>query len=49
MAQDGEVALALQPLLGVSRSCFWGLMENQVADPLIEAERYDLYISHIDR
>ena len=27
MAKDGEVALSFQPLLGVSRSFFWGLME----------------------
>jgi len=27
MAQDGEVAHAFQPLLGRSRSFFWGLME----------------------
>jgi len=27
MAKDGEVAHSFQPLLGVSRSFFWGLME----------------------
>jgi hypothetical protein len=26
-AKDGAVALSLQPLLGLSRSFFWGLME----------------------
>ena len=27
MAKDGEVAHSFQPLMGVSRSFFWGLME----------------------
>jgi len=27
MAQDDEVALSFHPLLGLSRACFWGLME----------------------
>jgi hypothetical protein len=27
MAKDGEVALSFQPLLELSRSIFWGLLE----------------------
>ncbi len=39
MAQDGEVAPSFQPLLGWSRSIFWGAYGGQVADPAIEADR----------
>jgi hypothetical protein len=29
MAKDGEVALSSQPVLGVSRSFFWGFMDAE--------------------
>jgi len=29
MAKDGEVAFSYQLLLGVSRSFFWGFMEDE--------------------
>ena len=37
MAQDGEVALLFQPLLGLAAN-FLGSHESQVADPMIEAQ-----------
>jgi len=33
MAQDGEVAHPFQPLMGRSRSFFWGLMEAKWPTP----------------
>ena len=29
LAKDGEVAYSLQPFLGMSRSLFWGFMEDK--------------------